>query len=246
MEQLFKQHEMQIDEEKRNQALTNIRVAVDQKTYYYIPSVWRLFLDQIRFISVQYWILQFGFMLLASFILHMLNLFQTELYGLLNTITILASAVGVIGAHELNKNIAYNMMELEQTCFFSSKQLFCIKMIFFGSIDMMFVFVMILTNRMDCDLISFSLFVLVPFVISNFCYLMIFIMTRGKNPAYTYFLAGVFVGAFSSIVVSIPGFRDAANKGLWFIILLCSMIGVSLEIRHIISVLEEREVLCMN
>ncbi len=246
MERHFDWDEIQIDEEKKALALKQIDIAVNRKKNIFVPSIGRLFMNQMRYVSMQYWILQIGFMVLIMFIMQMLKYLQASETGFLNTMTLMISTIGIIGVGELNRSISCNMTEMEQTCYFCSKQIFCIRMILFGTIDILFLSVLIAMNGMSRGLIFFGLHILVPFVSSNVCYLLIFIVTRGRNPVYTYFLAGVFVGAFSMIAMNLPWVRDTANKGVWLLMLVLSVIGLGLEVRHILKKIEEREVLCMN
>ena len=246
MDQHFNWNEIDIDEAKKKQSLLNISLAVTEKKTVFTPTIFALFRNQLHYISWQYWVVQLSFMILALSSLEISKYLGTDAHGIINTATLIVTSLGVIGMNELNKSISCNMMELEQTCYFSSKQLLCIKMILFGSVDLVFLTALILMNHGSESLITFGLYIIVPFIISNICYLTILIITRGTNPAYTYFLAGIFTGAFALMVMSLPGICTAANQGIWFMVLLISIIGLGLEIRLILSKLEEREVLCTN
>lgn len=235
-----------MDEQKKQQSLERIRAAVAAQKPFYTLSWPKLLADQLRFISYRYWLLQLGFMAFAFGFFYLSGRNGMKGQEQLLIISILISFMGITGITELNRCFACQTAELEQSCYFNLRQIFSIRMILFGGMDLLFIAILIPFGRMEYQLVSFGIYLLVPFVLSNIIYLVMLGKLRGREGSGMYILATVVMGMVSLLLKEYGTIYDAAYTGIWAVILVCLVVILGWEIRHMLCELEKGEKICMN
>lgn len=240
--------EIQIDQGKKQQILRNIQEAAEKKQYSYCPSFWEIFWGQLKYIS--------GFCLGGQLLCLLLTVillgyFQWKGEGILTylgTASVTASSMGIFLMAELGRSSSIGMMELEQSCYLNFKQVWCVKMILFGCLDILLLTVMVavIAGNTSCGMFQVLVYLLVPFVLSNSAQLLVFTMLRGRRGEYFQAGAAAVCGMASLIPLSSPKWYTRAYFGLWVFVLAAAVLWLIREISLIYRKMEEGEIVCWN
>lgn len=140
----------------------------------------------------------------------------------LGTGSVLAACLGVFLMLELCRSSSFHMVELEQSCYFNVKQLWCVKMIIFGCLDLLILTVLIagVSKNVSCGMFAVILYFLVPFVISSGLQFLVFTIFRRGKREYLQMSAAVFVSVLSLSPLSEPRLYTVACLGFWVLALI--------------------------
>jgi len=168
--------QIDIPEVRKAESLKRIAGAVEEKQYAYHPSWWEIFRGQIKYISA---FCLGGQVLCLLALLLLFGYLQEEgadLQAYLGTASVLASYMGIFLMLELSRSRSFGVLEIEQTCYLNLKQIWCVKMLLFGCLDIVLLTVMILgvAGNTAWSLFQVMVYLLVPFVISNALQLWVF------------------------------------------------------------------------
>lgn len=125
-----------IDEGKKRDSLEAVRREVSKKDLSAHISVPALMLDQIHYISMEYWIIQALF--LAAAVLF-LTCFQSLMLGsesILPSACAVSSGLGLAAVLEFSKSRSWHMAELEQSCCFNLGQIWAVKLLFSAGLNL--------------------------------------------------------------------------------------------------------------
>lgn len=163
-----------------------------------------LFLSTLRFIQVKTWVMQCFILLLIIATVNIHILYQTSFKMIMNSYLILLIFSILFFLDELYKSFISGMWALEQSFKYNLSQHTLMKLIVFGSVDMILILLMSLlsTIALSIPLLRVLLYLLVPFNI--FCILLFSTLTFWRNnmrQEMLWILAGV-VGGVSLILAN--------------------------------------------
>lgn len=244
----FVLEEIKTDGQQKQKVLENIARTVEEKRYVYCPRRWEVFRGQLKYIS--------GFclggqLLCLGLMMVLFGYFQWKgenMLTYLGAASVAASCAGVFLMLELNRSSSIGMMELEQTCYLNFKQVWCVKMIWFGCLDILMFTVMIfaIAGNTSCSLFRVMVYLLVPFVISNVLQLLVFTMLRSKRQDYLQAGAAIMSSLISLFPLSDPRWYTITYFGVWMLVLAAALLCLIWEIRLVCHKMEEGEILCWN
>lgn len=240
--------EIPIDIGQKQKILTKIAEAVEEKRYVYCPSFWEIFYGQLKYISG---LCLGGQILCFVFFLVLLGYFQSQGGGMTAYLGIgsaSSSCIGVFLMIELGRSRDYKMAELEQVCYLNLKQVWCVKMILFGALDVLTLTVMTfgIAGNTSLSMIRVIVYLLAPFVLSNVLQLLVFTFLRGRRGEYLQMGAAAFASGVSLLPLSYPGWYTAAYFGIWVCVLAAALAFLIREIVQLYHNLEEGEGICWN
>ena len=233
--------EIQIEPGRKQEILQNLRQAAAEKRSIYCPSLWEIFRGQLKYIS--------GFclggqgvcLLLLIFIFSYFQRTSQDMMTYLGTGSVTASFIGIFFILELSRNRDYGMTELEQTCYLNLKQIWCVKMILFGCMDLLVFTIMILgiAGNTSWGIFQIMIYLLVPFVWSNGIQLFVFTMLRGRRGEYLQAGAAAMCGMISLIPLSSPQWYARTYFGVWVFALAAAVLCLIREINLIYRRMEK-------
>lgn len=248
MDKLLREAEISLNLEKRKKALLNIQEVIDAKNIMLRPSKWKLLGILLQNITPTYWIGQSMVLTAAFFFLHQMKLLQVEKSEYLLWFSVGAALIGIIGISELARHVSYHMMELEQSCYFNLKQMWTIHMILFGSVDILALscFSGIISRRIEREFLAVCVYLFVPFVLSNLCYLLLFTAARCGGHRYWQFGTAAAMGILSIVPSLMPRAYYLSYLWVWILILAAAITLLIRECFNIRKKFTEGEILCWN
>lgn len=224
--------EIHIDQKKKAIALEQLRQAVKEKEISYSPSVASVVLGQMKYLSLSALGGQLICLLLIFGACAYLEGSKAQMMTWLGTGSVFASILGVFLMLELCRSSSYHMLELEQSCYLNIKQLWCVKMLIFGSLDLLLLTVLIggISKNVSCGLFAVALYLLVPFVVSSGLQLLVFTMFRRGKREYLQMCAAVLVSLLSLAPLDMPELYTFACLGFWGMALLFGTVLLIAEI----------------
>ncbi len=212
----------EIQIEGKVQVLEQIRETVEAKDIRYQPSLIQMVLGHIKYLSLP----ALGGQIACLFLIFGMCIYfersQAQLMIWLGTGSVLAACLGVFLMLELCRSSSFHMVELEQSCYFNVKQLWCVKMIIFGCLDLLILTVLIagVSKNVSCGMFAVILYFLVPFVISSGLQFLVFTIFRRGKREYLQMSAAVFVSVLSLSPLSEPRLYTVACLGFWVLALI--------------------------
>ncbi len=239
--------EIQIEKHEKIQALDQIRDAVEAKNIRYQPSLLQILLGQIKYLSWSALGGQASCLLVILGICRILENSGAQLMVWLGTGSVLASCVGVFLMLELCRSSSFHMTELEQSCYLNVKQLWCVKMIIFGCLDLLVLTVLIagVSKNVSCGIFSVMLYFLVPFVFSSGLQLFVFTIYRKDRREYLQMGAVILISILSLLTINIPGLYTFACLWIWGIALILGTGLLAAEIMLLYQMICQGDELCI-
>lgn len=237
-----------VEEEKKQQALQKIGRAVGQKKEKYVPSWWNILWGQVKFTSKYCLAGQFLMIVLITLLFEYFAKNGAELGEYLGTASAFSAFSGIFLIQELSRSQNFGMVELEQTCYLSMKQLWCMKMILFGSMDILILSIMMGRIAVQCSrgLGSIGIYLLVPFVMANVGYLLVFSWIRGNEKGYVQTGLAAAVSILSALLSGQKEWYDIQYIGIWTVVLIVSSAVLAVEILRIYGRAVKGEIACWN
>ena len=214
------------EERRKEMALCEIRQAVQKKTVRCTPSLPELIWIELQYISPGFWILQGMLTAALVLLLEKTSLDNGGLRDYQRWTSILAAWLGVAGCVSLGRHFSRGMAELEQSCFFNLTQLWTIKMALSGAVDILILG--LASGRIAAGtavpFVRVSVYVLVPFVLSNVCCLLFFTAIRGGRSRYGQLAMAFVTGIIAAVPASQPEeVYEGAFLWAWAFALLCGV-----------------------
>ncbi len=166
----------------------------------------------------------------------------------LGAASVASSSMGIFLMLELNRSNSIGLMELEQTCYLNFKQIWCVKMILFGCVDILTLTVLsaVVARSVSCGIFRAAVYLLAPFVVSNMVQLLVFSLLRGRGKEYLQAGAAIACGMASLVPLCNPSWYAAASFGIWVLVLVAATICLIGEMSLVYHKMEEGEILCWN
>ena len=236
------------DPERKSRSMVVLRRAVSEKRLPYKPSPLDLMGIQLQYISPGFWVLQGCLLLVVVFLLWHTSSIQGELVDYLWWGSVTAAWMGMLVCGDLGRHLSRGMAELEQSCYFNLPQMWTIKMILTGGAD-------ILILGFCCGGIAYnthtpiwqvSVYLLVPFVLSNLCCLLLLTIFRGKKGHGTQ-LALAIVTAMAALGPSLTVWSYTWNfLWTWVMALAVGSALLAGQLRQCYKKISRGEILCWN
>lgn len=241
--EIFEEIQIKADEKKKACSLADIKKAVEDKRIYYHPSPIHILIGQIKFSAGYFMLLQcICGILMIIFIYHM-KASQNSIYDYLAVLSAFAAFINVFMMVEVSRSFSYQMAETEQACYLNLKQLYTCKMICFGATELLLLsgFLIVLGKDMEVGIFRFGVYIMVPFLISNLIYLVVFTEFRRIKNEYIPYILAFLLGIAATVPARFPKIYESANFGIWIILLLTALIGLGYEGYRMVKGMEDRE-----
>lgn len=240
--------EIQIDTVQKQKVLKKLAEAVEEKRYMHCPSFWEIFHGQLKYIS--------GFCLGGQIAvpLILLILFQyfqkqgEEMMLYLGVGSGVSGCMGIFLIMELSRSRDFRMAELEHTCYLNLKQVWCVKMILFGCLDILTLTAISfgIAGNTSFGMIRTIVYLLVPFVVSNVLQLLVFTVLRSRKGEYLQVGVAILAGILSLLPLYYSEWYKASYFGMWVSVLVVSLVFLIKEVMQVYHNLEEGEGICWN
>lgn len=164
-----------------------------------------LFFFTLHFIKLRTWFLQLLILGLATIPLASYQWQQINFTTMMNSYMLLLLFSLVFFAEEVSRSFVFGVWELEQTFKYDLRQHFLVKLIIFGSFDLILIFFVALFTKLfiGSSLLKIALYLLVPFNIFSILLLTLLIHLRNnRKQVFLWFVTGLLI-AGSLIIVSL-------------------------------------------
>lgn len=244
---IFKKAALPVSAEKKAAALENIREAADGHNLRPRLSVWELIRIQLAYISPGYWIGQ-G-MVFAALAIYFHNMEVTDSFrDCISWFSAAVAFMGVFGVAELGKHFSNKAAEVEQSCYFRLEQLWMMKMILFGGVDILGIsaFTGGIAERTGVGAGAVCVYLLAPFLLSNACYMLLLTACRGGGGRYQQFGAALLLGIAAMLPSVNPRAYYANYLWVWLVALAAGAALLIGETRALYDKMAKGETLCWN
>ena len=218
------------------------------KNIRHVPSGRELIVIELQYISPFFWLMQ-GILVMGLLLLFILNPNQERKFmDDIRWISIEAAWMGVITCSDLSRHISRGMAELEQSCYFNLPQMWTMRMIFTGIVDILLLAFCSgrIAETAAVPFVQVCIYGLVPFVLSNICCLQLFTFMRGGRGRYGQ-LAMAFLAGMIAMVPSVtPSWYEIEFLGLWSGVLLTGVLLLLWQIWILYGKMNRGEILCWN
>ena len=236
------------DSERKNRSMDVLRRAVDEKRLLYKPSPLNLLGIQLQYISPGFWALQGGLLLAVLLLLWRTSSTHGELADYLWWGSVSAAWMGMLVCGDLGRHLSRGMAELEQSCYFNLPQMWTVKMILTGGADILILGFCCggIAYNTDTPIWQVSVYLLVPFVLSNLCCLLLLTILRGKRGHGTQ-LALAIVTAMAASGPSLAVWSYTWNfLWTWVMVLAVGSALLVRQLRQCYKKISRGEILCWN
>ncbi len=148
----------------------------------------------------------------------------------------------LIIATEISQSISYNMTELEMTTRYNLGQIIIVRTTVLGSVNFVFLIflLIILKFKLEFSILSLSLYIFIPFLLT--CFGSLYVMNYVRNKNVNFYCAGI------SISVSLANILLYNTTGnvysylsvkFWLILCVALIVGVIIQAKKFIRSTEE-------
>lgn len=235
------------DVDRKERGLQELEQSIAQKRIRSTPSWYELMRIELQYISPVFWILQGVLVMVLIFLLERTSVAKGELKEYLQWISALAAWMGVLTCSDLGRHFSRGMAELEQCCYFNLPQIWTIRMILSGTVDMLILLSgsVRISEKTFVPFVQVCLYILVPFVLSNAACLLLITAFRSVRGGYgqlvTAFLAGSIAAAFAMVP---SDFYANTFVWRWIVVLLAGTLIYFWQLRLVYSKIRRGEALC--
>jgi len=239
--------EIQLEKREKIQALEQIYDAVEAKNIRYQPSLLQIALGQIKYLSLSALGGQAVSLLVILAVCVCLENSGAKFMVWLAMGSVAASCVGVFLMMELCRSSSFHMIELEQSCYLNVKQLWCVKMLIFGCLDLLVLTILIagVSRNVSCGMFPVILYLMAPFVVSSGLQFAVFTLFRRGRREYFQMGAAIGLCILSLLPINVPALYTAACLWIWGIALLLGTALLAVEIMILYRILCQGDELCI-
>lgn len=236
-----------LNESRKAQSLSLIRLEVSQKHIRHIPAFRELIWGQLRFYSWKHWVLQ-GALLLAAMLLSLtLHRQQTDNFKTLTSCSVFLVFAGNICLSNVGKLFSFHMAELEQTLYLNLKQMVCIRMLEAGIADLIILAVFLATTGKSPARPGTSLiYMLAPFLWSDTLYLHMLTSLRSISSAFRSFALGLLCGALALFPLYWEFVYRIEYLFIWQGLTAAGLLTLIAEIYRLLCRIEDGDSMCLN
>lgn len=236
------------DTVEKEQSMKAIRQEIEKKKFRCSPSFAELFAIEMQYISPFLWLLQGG---LVAGLLLFVCCFGTKNDTLAEDMlwaSVVAAWMGVAACSDLGRGISEGMAELEQSCYFNLPQLWTMKMIITGTVDILLLMVCggKIAEITVSPFVQVCVYLLVPFVLSNVCCLLLFSFIRGGKGRYGQLVMAFLTGIMAMFPSATPSWYQMEYLWIWMSVLLAGGALFWWQSRKLYGKIVRGELLCWN
>lgn len=237
-----------VDERKKEDGLGQISLEIEQKKIRNYPSFWRGILEQMQFQTPGFWICQV--LILAAALLFGIYLKGLGEGGLtaMTMVSVFTVIAGSVSINSLNRVFAWHMAELEQTLYLNLKQMVSMHLLLSGVIDLCFLSILIglLGPSQSEGMGAFAVYLLVPFLWANVCWLQALTAWRGILRGYRQICLGLFCGLMALLPGFIPEVYASVYLPVWGGLFVAGFMGLAAALRRLFRKTEGGDMICLN
>lgn len=229
-------------------ALLAIQDAIATKRIRNTPSPGELIQIQLQYITPSFWALQGGLLFLLILLLYRLPGQNAELTDYLWWSSIAAAWMGVLSNGVLGRHFSYRMAELEQSCYMNLSQMWTIRMILTTGVDIgiLTVFSGGIAARTETFFGRVAMYLLVPFLLSNVCCLLMISALRSGRRKYTLAALAVITALLAVSPCVVTEAYTTAYLWVWFCLLVLGAAAFAGQIRSCYGRMTRGEMICWN
>lgn len=238
-----------IDKAKKEASLDAVYKEVSLKTLHKPVSMHKLLLNQIPYISPEYWVVQAFF--LAAVILFW-AFYKTLVQGseaILPPACAISSGLGLGAVLELSRSRSCRMAELEQSCCFNLGQVWTVKLLFFGGLNLCLLTLLLFSvqKKTGYGIFSLCLYLFVPFIFSNVCYFFLLTTRRFSSPKSIFSGTLLLLCLFSLFPSAFPRAYLGIYLPVWLLALTAGILLLAIELHRLFhSLTTGGKELCWN
>lgn len=238
----------EIDETRKQEGLIQIKRAVQEKKVRYYPSFLACLIEQLRYQTWSFWVLQGGMLVLALVLIRYLNLPGGDGEASITVCSLFMVLTGNVCLSGVSRLFSWHMAELEQTLYLNLRQMVSIQMLLAGMIDLAVLGLLVIFcgGRSGAGTGAYLLYMLVPFIWSDILYLHMLTAMRGGLRGYRQLSAGILSGLLAVFPVFVEESYHLEYLMVWGIAAAAGMGVLILEIRRLFGKIEGGEGLCLN
>lgn len=242
------QQQMFIEEERKKSGIANVVHSADLKQKKTWADRWNVFWNQSRYMDKTILWIQLLAEAMVAFLFCVFCTLEVPRQDMIAYIIVCSGMLGVLLPAALHRSFASNMAELSETCYFNTKQMVVLQMIYFGISSLVFITIGIILVgvKWQIPLVQISLYGLVPFVLSGCCCLGALMTKNGRRNSYTFVGTTIFLGMFYMTLVSNSWICDSTVLFLWGILLLVGIFLFAIQLALLFRYIDKGEILCMN
>ena len=242
------QQQMFIEEERKKSGIANVVHSADLKQKKTWAGRWNVFWNQSRYMDKTILWIQLLAEAMVAFLFCVFCTLEVPRQDMIAYIIVCSGMLGVLLPAALHRSFASNMAELSETCYFNTKQMVVLQMIYFGISSLVFITIgiFLVGVKWQIPLVQISLYGLVPFVLSGCCCLGALMTKNGRRNSYTFVGTTIFLGMFYMTLVSNSWICDSTVLFLWGILLLVGIFLFAIQLALLFRYIDKGEILCMN
>lgn len=236
------------DPHKKKESLLFIQGCIDSKKIHTTLSLSDLVWIQVQYITPMFWVLQGGLLCLLVLLLYQRPGQGAELTDYLWWSSIAAAWMGVLSNGALGRHFSNSMAELEQSCCINLSQMWTLRMILTTGVDIcaLTVFSGGIASRTDTFFGRIAVYLLVPFMLSNVCCLLMVSALRGGRGKYTLAALAVITALLAMSPSVFPKAYTTAYLWVWFCLLVLGAAMFAGQMRSCYSRMTRGEMICWN
>lgn len=236
------------DRGKREAAMEEIASAIREKDMGYKPPLWELLWTELRYISLYFWIAQ-G--VIAAAVYALIRITAAGSGGLPECLrwgSVAAALMGMLICGGLGKHFSSGMAELEQSCYLNLPQMWTMRMALTGSVDILLILLFSgeIARSTQAVYGQICVYLLVPFVLSNICCMLLVLYVRGCRGRYGQLVTALLSGSVAALPPTVPCAYELQYLWIWGLAMV-SGIGILVwQMRLTYRKFARGEVLCWN
>ncbi|MDE6924742.1 MAG: hypothetical protein K2P59_05700 [Acetatifactor sp.] len=240
--------ELKPDPFRKQDSLILIRSGIHEKKIRNTPFPGELLWIQVQYITPVFWVLQGGVLSLLLLLLYRMPGQRAELTDYLWWSSIAAAWMGVLSNGVLGRHFSSRMAELEQSCYINLSQMWTIRMILTTGVDI-FTLTMFsggIAARTDTFFGRIAMYLLVPFMLSNICCLLMISALRNGRGKYTLAALAVITALLAMAPSVFAEVYTTAYLWVWFCLLVLGAVIFAGQIRSCYGRMTKGEMICWN
>ncbi len=224
-----------IDEARKEASLQKIHREISHKSLPVPVSFPELLLDQMHYISLEYWVIQAFFLLAVILFITCFGTLIKDSESILPSTCAISSGLGWSSVLELSKSRSRHMAELEQSCCFNLGQIWSVKLFLSAGLNLCILTLLFFAvqGKTKYGIFALCLYLLVPFVLSNICYF--FLLTTRRFASQKAILSGTFLllCLFSLFPTAFPRAYLDVYLPVWAIVLAAGILLLAFELHRL-------------
>lgn len=236
------------DTDRKKESLYFLQDAVREKKLRYTPSFTELMRIQLQYITPFFWLVQGGILLFMILFFCRLSARGAALEEYLWWSSIAAAWMGVLSHGTFVSHFSHGMTELEQSCYINLSQMWAIRMILCTSADI--VIITVFSGGVAADTKTpfgrVAVYLLVPFVLSNVCSLLLLNVLRGIRGRFGQAALAVLMAMIAASPSVAPPIYTAAYLWVWFAALIFGAVVFIGQVRGCYNRMMRGEMLCWS